>query len=169
MKTKLNYNKGDTQMGIIEERIEMQWLSGINWKCATHETESYFIHIYFYSSMTNKPSFFSSEYKLLNEAKRQTIGNGTSVNFHRDHSGLNDRDKDHLHFMYKKNKLFAVNRDGTGHDGNHGYRIPNDEFGYIKAKYPDFNINNNQIIERLENEYPTTSSDLLYLIEKQGN
>jgi len=52
----------------IKEKIEIKSLSEINWRCVTINDEKTSIHIYFQDT-PNKPAFFSSDYKILEESK----------------------------------------------------------------------------------------------------
>ena len=45
------------------------------------------------------------------------------------------------------NELFSINSTGKGHDGSSGIRIPNQVFGALKNKFPDWNWPSDQIIE----------------------
>ena len=100
---------------MIKERLNIKSSSGIDWRCVTIEDEDVYVHIYFQRSL-EKPELFTSDNKLLEESKHQNWGKGINVRFDRDNYGLNDPNKDHLHIYKKGRQLFAINRDGTGHD-----------------------------------------------------
>lgn len=73
--------------------------------------------------------------------------------------------KDHLHFYKKGSELFALNRDGTGHDGSHGVRIPNVVVDYISTEFPDFTLPKGNIIESIDKYYSEESREILYFLE----
>ena len=56
-----------------------------------------------------------------------------------------DKGQIHLHLFMHNNEIAAVNKDGSGHDGSHGYELPKKVYNGIKTKFPDFKIK--QIIE----------------------
>jgi hypothetical protein len=142
--------------------LEQQWLAGIQLRCVSVELSDCWVHLYFYDA-PNKPDFFASESKLLQESKKQNLGNGYSITFDRNNYSLEDRSKDHLHFFLNGKKLGAINRDGTAHDRSHGVRIPNHVADFIKTSYPDFQIPSNNIIESVDQ---TDEELTLFLIEE---
>ena len=152
----------------IKERIEMKSLAGINIKCDTIATDDTYIHIYFISDENNKPELFTSEYQLLNESKYQNWGKGVEVRFDRDsaHRPL-DPNKDHIHVYCKNKQLFALNRDGTAHDGCHGIYIPQKLANKIKVEFPDFKIPENRLIESLDIADHLLAEEFYYLIDNQ--
>ena len=152
----------------LRERIEIESLSNINWKCVTHQSDEAYLHIYFLETGT-KPSFVTSEYTLLDESRKQTWGKGVDVRFDRNNYGQYNPDKDHLHVYQKGNELFAINKDGTAHDNSHKVRIPNKIADLIRANYPDFNLPTDNIIESFDDLNPEHHRQVLYLLEKQKN
>jgi len=142
--------------------IEQQWLAGIQLRCVSTDLGDCWLHIYFYEA-PEKPTPFSSESKLLQEARRQNIGKGYSISFDRNTYSFADTAKDHLHFLLNGQKIGAVNRDGTAHDKSHGVRIPNHMADYIRSKYPDFQIRPDNMIEGVSDQDEIIP---LYLIEE---
>lgn len=66
------------------------------------------------------------------------------------HSGsTNTKTQDHLHIYKNRNKIFAINKDGTAHDASHGARIPSKVASAIKKCYPDVVLPADNIIECL--------------------
>lgn len=53
----------------------------------------------------------------------------------------------HLHIFGRRGELFAVNIDGTSHDGSRGTRIPNDVADAIREKFPRFRMPPDNVIE----------------------
>jgi hypothetical protein len=66
--------------------------------------------------------------------------------------------KKHIEVFQKNNKLFAMNYDGTGHDGSKGTRIPNKVADAIRNKLSGFYVPDDQIIECVANN-PTDLID----------
>jgi hypothetical protein len=55
--------------------------------------------------------------------------------------------QDHLHVFARQNQLFALNRDGSAHDRNHGIQIPNRVADAIRNAYPEFTLPPDSFIE----------------------
>ena len=56
----------------------------------------------------------------------------------------------HLHIYAGQTQIAAVNADGSGHDGYSGTQLPNKVAKAIRAKFPDFNIPSDNILESLD-------------------
>lgn len=151
-----------------KERIEIKSLAGINIKCDTLATDETYIHIYFSNDENNKPDFCTSEYQLLEESKYQNWGKGIEVRFDRDRAHQPpDPNKDHIHVFCKNKQLFALNRDGTAHDGCHGVYISQRVADKIKDEFPDFNIPEDRFIESLDIVNHVLAEEIYFLIDKQ--
>lgn len=86
--------------------------------------------------------------QLLLEAK--VIGAPlTGPYSYKKHQPHNPTGEYHLHVYKKENEIFSINKDGSGHDGYSGTRIPNKAFNALKDKFPDWSWPENQIIESL--------------------
>ncbi|MFD2235512.1 hypothetical protein [Phaeospirillum tilakii] len=73
--------------------------------------------------------------RLLNEGRReQDLGRRWSLAWDSAHvpSG-----KPHVHVYLRGAALYAVNRDGTGHDGSSGLEIHNEPLAAIQRKWPE--------------------------------
>lgn len=90
------------------------------------------------------------ELKLLIE-KTINLGNTYSarLDYDKSHQPPNP-DKTHIHVFKNGNELFAINRDGTAHDGWHDVEIPGAIFNVLKNKFSDFNFPATRIIENVE-------------------
>jgi len=67
--------------------------------------------------------------------------------FHRQHiSGA----QDHIHFGHKNQSLYAMNRDGSAHDGSHGERLSNRAVDFLRTDFADFKIPKKKVIEQGE-------------------
>jgi|APSaa5957512535_1039671.scaffolds.fasta_scaffold29590_1 hypothetical protein len=75
------------------------------------------------------------------------IGGPYAAKYHKAHAPTG---KDHLQFYKKQNKLFAMNVDGTGHDGSSGIELPNRIAKGINKVFPDVTLPPNNIIEKLK-------------------
>lgn len=150
----------------LREQIEIKSNSGINWRCTTIQFDTVALHIYFYET-NEKPEYFSSTYKILEESKKQNWGKRYSVRFDKMNYGAYDPNKDHLHVFLKNNQLFAINRDGTAHDKSHGKKIPNYVSDKIKQEYPDFILPADNLIESVENLEDYIQNELLFLLDEQ--
>ena len=108
---------------------------------ATFEVNEYVIHIYF--------DFDSPLTQRIEEAKHRgeiELGKQYSAN---KHSGHIDGGQKHLHIYAGQTKIVAVNADGSGHDGYSGTKLPNKVAKAIRAKFPDFNLPSNNILESI--------------------
>ena len=150
----------------IERRIEIKELSGIYTRCFTVELCDCFLHIYFENNPQMIVEPFSSESSLLQESKTQNVGRGVEIRFDRNHA-FSDTSKDHIHVYKRGKELFAINRDGSSHDGFHSITIPSSVYGFIRDNYPDFILPTNRVIESLVNIDPSLNEEILYLIERQ--
>lgn len=65
----------------------------------------------------------------------------------KEHSPHVKPNQHHLH-VYAKNKyIFAINKDGTAHDGSHGIHIPNKVADALRVKFPDYTIPDDNFLE----------------------
>lgn len=89
---------------------------------------------------------------LLTEAKTEgTALVGTySVKKHQPHVPGCDY---HLHVYDVQNQIFAINKNGTAHDGYHGVRIPNKVYKAIQKQYPTWTLPPDKIIECFQFTY----------------
>ena len=92
---------------------------------------------------------FSPEFDVkadLNEARHRgkPLVGAYSVLEHPPHTNPGEH---HLQVYLKNNKIFAINRSGSGHDGSSGRRIPNKVADALRDRYPKYRIPDNNIIE----------------------
>lgn len=66
-----------------------------------------------------------------------------------------DPNKKHIHVMKKGKEIFAINKDGSAHDGSAGKIIPREIYNILKQRYPGFNFPSDRVIK-----FMTTDSDL---------
>lgn len=59
----------------------------------------------------------------------------------------------HIHVYDGQNQIFAINKNGTAHDGYHGVRIPNKVYNALVQKFPEWTFPSNQVIESLNYTY----------------
>lgn len=59
----------------------------------------------------------------------------------------------HIHVYDGQNQIFAINKNGTAHDGYHGVRIPNKVFKALTQKFNDWTFPSDQIIESFNYTY----------------
>ena len=141
-----------SELSRIVEKIRIQWLAGQQLRRASFNVDDEFVlHIYFYSDSQNPPDMFTADRQLLDESHHQNIGSGYSIRFDRSHAYV-DPNRDHIHVYKKGNHLAAVNRDGSGHDGHHGKRIPSKVADFISREFPDFELPDDNILEWCELE-----------------
>ena len=99
---------------------------------------------------------------FVNEAKSRgnyLIGNYSYLK-HPPHTIPGDY---HLHVYDGNNQIFAINKNGTAHDGYHGVRIPNKVYFTLKSKFPNWNFPADKVIESFNYTYFfKTISDLNY-------
>lgn len=87
---------------------------------------------------------------LLEHDKYQKIPK-TQRTYRIDKANTSSLTQDHAHVYASKNKqIYAVNIDGSGHDGNHGYEIPKRDAEYFRGL--GFSISDTNILESLEAE-----------------
>jgi hypothetical protein len=101
-----------------------------------------------------------SEPEFLTEAKSKgtpLIGNYSFMK----HSAHGFKGDYHLHVYDGKREIFAINKNGTAHDGYHGVRIPNKVFHTLKTRFGDWNFPANQIIEGMHYVYILQPTSLL--------
>jgi hypothetical protein len=104
--------------------------------------EEYTIHLYFESENDELKQYFS-------EAKTRGSISFDSVYSANKHGSHTTKGQDHLHIYAKNNEIAAVNIDGTGHDGHHGFKLPNKVYDGIIKNFPKFK-SINKIIEEVE-------------------
>ena len=91
------------------------------------------------------------EEQVLFEARhvgRPLVGQYSAV-LHKAHGTAG---QDHLHVFARRNQLFALNVDGTAHDASHGAVIPRRVAQAIQAKFPQFQIPPDGVIEAVDHE-----------------
>lgn len=106
-------------------------------KYRVEEIEGEIFHIYMHDQ---------NDDQILNEAKTKgepLTGTYSAIK----HPPHNPTGEYHLHVYDSSNEIFAINKSGKGHDGYSGTRIPNRVFAALQAKYPDYTIPSDQIIE----------------------
>lgn len=85
---------------------------------------------------------------LLEHDKYQKIPK-TQRTYRIDKANTSSLTQDHAHVYASKNKqIYAVNIDGSGHDGNHGYEIPKRDAEYFRTI--GFDIAQTNILENLD-------------------
>lgn len=90
------------------------------------------------------------ELKLLLEKKDIELGNQYTARLDRDPAHQPPKpEKDHIHVFKKGKELFAINRDGTAHDGCHNVKIPGAIFNVLQNKFSDFKFPPSRIIEQI--------------------
>ena len=65
------------------------------------------------------------------------------------HAGQYPEIQPHLHIFKKQNQICALNQNGTGHDGYHGYPLPNRVAKALRAQYPTWRIPEDGIVESI--------------------
>jgi hypothetical protein len=55
--------------------------------------------------------------------------------------------KDHIQVYARNNQIFAINKDGTAHDGYHKVKIPGRVADELRSRYPDWSIPMDNLIE----------------------
>ncbi len=84
--------------------------------------------------------------KDLNEAKhRGTPLTGPYSYVH--NTARHYKAQNHIHIYKRGNEICAINRDGTGHDGSHGFKMPNKVVKALKVEFPNWLIPDNGVIE----------------------
>lgn len=83
---------------------------------------------------------------LVEGGRTFDFGQGRAVMFHRGHV---PNSQDHLHFLLKGKKLYALNRDGTAHDASHGNQMHRWAMDAVQNRYPDFKIPPRGLIESM--------------------
>lgn len=84
---------------------------------------------------------------FLGEARKEVdLGKGRRMLFHRAHT---PDDQDHVHFMVKGAKVYALNRDGSAHDRSHGVKMQRWAVDGLKKHHADFTLPPDNLIEAL--------------------
>ena len=89
----------------------------------------------------------------LDEAKQKgriSLVGPYSANIHQAQTHI-PGSKKHIEVYCKNNYLFAMNNDGTGHDGSTGYTIPN-KVADAMRQINGFRVPQNQIIDSVQKE-----------------
>ncbi len=97
-------------------------------------------------------TYHEEESELLQEAKasgKPLIGT-YSVKKHQPHVPGCDY---HLHVYDGSNEIFAINQNGSAHDGYHGVRIPNKVYKELQKQYKNWVLPPDQIIEGVQFTY----------------
>ena len=97
-------------------------------------------------------NYHTSESELLLEAKHKGTPLVGTYSFTK-HPPHTQPGEYHLHVYDGNNQIFAINKDGTGHDGYHGYVIPNKVYQTITQRFPSWLFPPDQIIEALNYTY----------------
>jgi len=109
--------------------------------CSSYEIEGSIVHIYY---KLNDPIK-----QVIDEANHR---GGTELIKHysaNSHKGHIPGALDHLHIYAGQTQIAAINIDGSGHDGFSGTKLPNKVVKAISAKFPEFNIPDNNILESI--------------------
>lgn len=140
-------------------------MSKIEIRHAMCNMHGYTVHLYFpvdkddlddytgkISLISNSKLLISAErLQLLQETKEIDLGNTYSAYKHYDHSSqFADPLKTHLHVYKRGKQIFAINRDGTAHDGYHGVLIPGAIYNTLTREFPDFQFPPNRLIENMQ-------------------
>ena len=83
---------------------------------------------------------------LVEGGRTFDLGQGRAVMFHRGHV---PNSQDHLHFLLKCQKLYALNRDGTAHDASHGRQMHRWAMDAVQTRYPEFKVPPRGLIESM--------------------
>ena len=83
---------------------------------------------------------------LVEGGRTFDLGQGRAVMFHRGHV---PNSQDHLHFLLKGQKLYALNRDGTAHDASHGRQMHRWAMDAVQTRYPEFKVPPRGLIESM--------------------
>ena len=141
-----------------------------NIKCFTIKIDEYTINLYTEdsaNSANNSKRSTALEATVIQEGRIINIGKGLSARFDRNNfSKPYNPDKDHLHIFAKDNELFAINRDGTAHDGYHGVSIPSKVQDFIRSKDPDFKLPTNGILESMNLYDSDLHAEILSLLQE---
>lgn len=103
-----------------------------------------------YQEMGNNPPGLSENIYL--EYKHYKPIPKTNASYRKDSGNNNTCTQNHLHVFAKPegagNQLYAVNQDGSGHDGSSGYLVPDVHAQYLRSI--GYNIPSNNILEYAE-------------------
>lgn len=97
-------------------------------------------------------NYHTNESELFSEAKHRGVPlvSTYSVIKHPPHTYPGEY---HLHVYDGNNQIFAINQGGSGHDGYHGYVIPNKVYQALTQKFPTWLFPPTKIIEALNCTY----------------
>jgi hypothetical protein len=92
---------------------------------------------------------------LLEHEAYKTIPKSTA-SYRKDPGNTNTKTQEHVH-VYAKPKgkgdeMYAMNKDGSGHDGHSGKEIPKSHADYFRSK--GYNVKENNILECIEIDDP---------------
>lgn len=120
----------------------------------------FILHIYYESA--------GSDAALL-EARHSgfPLGGPYSARRDRAHTPVDDL---HLHIFARNNEIAAINRDGTGHDGSSGIRLPARAADGIRRLFPEIHVPASNIIESAPAEFQKLINDSIerLLLEEGG-
>lgn len=97
--------------------------------------------------------------KLVLESKYGNVGQYT---YRIDPPHNPENGQTHVHFMEKGNEIFALNMDGSAHDGWHGVRIKNKILDALPKIMPGITLPKNGIIECVYKSCGTAEEVVLY-------
>lgn len=103
-----------------------------------------YFHIYMMHEDAEQAVKNCSERKILLEAKQGQIGQYT---YRIDPPHNSENGQQHVHVMLKGKELFALNRDGSAHDGWHGAEIPKKVYDKLPSLFPSLVLPSNRLIE----------------------
>jgi hypothetical protein len=81
---------------------------------------------------------------LLTEWEQYKTIPGTTYTYRYDSANTNTSTQDHIHVFYDGKQLFAINRDGTTHDGSKA-QLSKKQIDFLKSK--GFNVPQNGLLE----------------------
>jgi hypothetical protein len=91
----------------------------------------------------------NEDVQLLQEARRrgEPLGGPYSAIHHTPRFA---QAQHHLHIFKRGTEICSVNQDGSGHDGFHGFQLPNKVADAIRQQFPTWRIAPDNIIESIE-------------------
>lgn len=97
--------------------------------------------------------------KPLFESKFGNVGQYT---YRIDPPHNSENGQKHIHFMDKSGEIFALNKDGSAHDGWHGVQIPNKVLAELPNIMPGLTIPKNGLIECVLKTCDSEEETILY-------
>lgn len=122
--------------------------------------DTYIIHITFENEAQKKNGL------ILEGKEKYTQIPGTTFYYRKDVPFGEHRkgNQIHYHFFTKDGKeLFAINQDGTAHDGCHGIIIPQEIVDFLRQK--GFTIPKNNLIESVEKFFNWSPNSRILLLD----